>query len=273
VLSVSAAVLAGVLGLSPAAFAADSDTAHLIALTAHDPKLNGTTYNVKPGETVPVEAGVANPGDKPVSGLVVHLWFIGSKQRLTDNFSNCQYYLDGTAQGAWCAFDQELAAGGKYSLPPLHVSVPEGARETRALVEIVFSKEYADSRGGLAALAKSTSGSSSLTLVPGTGAKASLTPGTTLTPSKTPGATSFIYFNLILPHASPGASSSASASATAKPTVVAPTAAPGKGGGSGGGLAVTGSNTAVVAGAGAVLLFGGTALFLLTRRRRARFTP
>ena len=35
---------------------------------------------------------------------------------------------------------------------------------------------------------------------------------------------------------------------------------------------MTGSNTAVVAGIGAALLVGGAAVFLLTRRRRARFT-
>src|SRR5690242_9851824 len=99
-LSVSAAVLAGAVGLAPAAFAADADPGHLIALTAHDPTLNGTSYPVRPGETVAVEAGAANLGDKPVHGLVLHLWFIGSEQRLTDNFSNCLYYLDGTTQGA-----------------------------------------------------------------------------------------------------------------------------------------------------------------------------
>ena len=270
-LSVCAAVLAGALGLSPAAFAADSDTAHLIALTAHDPTLYGTTYQIKPGETVPVEAGVANLGDKPVSGLVVFLRFIGSEQRLTDDFSNCQYYLDGTAQGAWCEFDQELAAGGKYTLPPLHVSVPEGAKETRTLVEDVYSKEYADSRGGVAALAKSHG---SFTLVPGTGAKANLVEGTDLTASKQPGAISFIYLHLILPSPSPSASPSASASATSATATARPAAvAGGQGGGTGGGdLAVTGSNSAVVASVGAALVVGGAAILLFTRRRRARFT-
>jgi LPXTG-motif cell wall-anchored protein len=270
-LSVSAAVLAGALGLSAPAFAADGDTARLIALTAHDPTLYGTSYQVKPGETVPVEAGVANLGDKPVGGLVVHFWFIGSEQRLTDDFSNCQYYLDGTEQGAWCEFDQELAAGRKYSLPPLHVSVPEGAKETRTLVEVVYSKEYADSRGGMAALAKADSSPGSLTLVPGTGAKASLVEGTDLTPSKEPTATSFIYFNLILPSASPPASPKPTASSTSTATV-APTAGAQGGGTGGGGLPVTGSNTAVMAGVGTALLVGGVAVFLLARRRRARFT-
>jgi LPXTG-motif cell wall-anchored protein len=262
-LSVCVAALAGAFGLSSAAFAADGDTAHLIALTAHDPTQNGASYQVKPGETVPVAAGVANLGDKAVGGLVVHLWFIGSEQRLTDGFGNCEYYLDGTAQGAWCEFDQELAAGGKYALPPLHVSVPEGAKETRTLVEVVYSKEYADSRGGMAALAKVEGLPDSSTPVPGAGAKASLAEGTDLTPSKQPAATSFIYFHLILPSASPSAPAS-SATATATAT------ASGQGGG--GGLPVTGADTAVVAGVGAVLLVGGAAAFLLTRRRRASFT-
>jgi LPXTG-motif cell wall-anchored protein len=260
-------VLAGALGLSSPAFAADGDTARLIALTAHDPALNGTSYPIKPGETVPVDAGVANLGDKAVSGLVVHLWFIGSKQRLTDDFSNCQYYLDGTAQGAWCEFDQELAAGGKYALPPLHVSVPAGATETRTLVEVVYSKEYADSRGGMAALAKVESSPAGVTLVPGTGAKAGLAEGTDLTPAKQPAATSFIYFHLILPSASPRPNVSPTSV-----TATAPAAGGQAGGTGGGGLPVTGGNTAVVAGAGAALLVGGAAVFLLTRRRRARFT-
>ena len=60
------------------------------------------------------------------------------------------------------------------------------------MVEVVYSKEYADSRGGMAALAKSDRGPDSFTLVPGTGAKASLVQGTDLTPSKQPGVTSFI---------------------------------------------------------------------------------
>jgi LPXTG-motif cell wall-anchored protein len=285
-LSVSAVVLAGVVGLAPAAFAADADPAHLNALTAHDPTQNGVLYPVKPGETIPVEAGVANLGDKPVSGVVVHLWFIGSEQRLTDNFSNCQYYLDGTTQGTWCEFDQPLAAGAKYSLPALHVAVPERAAETRTLVENVYSKEYADSKGGLAALAALDSRPGTFPLVPGTGAKAALTEGSDLTPAKYPGATSFIYFHLILPSASPSSSTSASPSAsvssgsTSAPATTASTAsasgpagAGGQGGGTGGGgLPLTGSNTAVVAGAGALLLVGGAAAFLLTRRRRDKFT-
>ena len=278
-LSVSAAVLAGALAVPSAALAAAGDPSHLIALTAHDSSQYGSTYDVKPGETVPVAAGVANLGDQVVSGLVVHLWFIGSEQRLTDNFTNCQYYLDGATQGAWCEFDQELAAGGKYSLPPLHVSVPPGAKETRTLVDIVYSKSYVDSQGGIAALAKTASGGRSFTLVPGTGARAELVEGTELSPSKQPGPTSFIYFHLLLPSASPSASASTSPSASARPSsppaTATATAAPapgGQGGGTAGGLAVTGSNTAVVAGLGAAMLVGGAAVFLLSRRRRSRFT-
>ncbi|BFU46057.1 LPXTG cell wall anchor domain-containing protein [Krasilnikovia sp. MM14-A1004] len=283
-LSVSAAVLVGALSLSPAAHAAEGDTDRLIALTAQNPTENGTSYEVKPGGTVAVEAGVANLDDKPVTGLVVHLWFIGSEQRLTDNFSNCQYYLDGTRQGAWCEFDQELAAGGKYSLPPLHVSVPDDAKETRTLVEVVFPKEYADSRGGIAALAKSDGDKPGAA---GTGAAARLVEGTNLTPSKHTASVSFIYFHLNLPtaptgpsaHATPSTPASVSATPTsaaptsATPTSAGATAAAGQGGGTNtGGLAVTGSNVAVVAGVGAVLLVGGVAAFLLTRRRRDRFT-
>jgi LPXTG-motif cell wall-anchored protein len=285
-LSISVAVLVGALGCSSAAFAADGDPAKLIALTAHDSTLNGTTYEVKPGTTVGVEAGVANIGDEPVSGVVVHLWFIGSEQRLTDGFSNCRYHLNGSEQGAWCEFDQQLSAGGKYALPPLHVSVPAEATAVRTLVEQTYSKAYVDSRGGIAALAK-YDGVPAAALVPGTGAEAGLVEGTDLKPAKYPGATSFIYFKLLLPSASPSASVSASPSATssASPSAstsasstpagvdtTAPEAAGGQGGADGGGLPVTGSNITVLAGVGLVLLAGGAAAVLLSRRRRARFT-
>lgn len=279
-LSVSAlsasAVLAGVLGLAPAALAAGGDAGRLIALTAHDSTQNGSSYSVKPGETVPVQAGVANLGDKPVNGVIVHLWFLGGKERLADGFGNCQYYLDGTAQGAWCEFDQTLAAGGKYSLPPLRVTAPAKAEDARTLVEVVYSKESAEGDGGVVDLTKLDSDVRNFTLVPGTGAKASLTEGSDLVPSKQPGAISFIYFTMVVPSPSTSASSSASPTATVSSpaTTTSATAAgqAGGSGGSGGGLAVTGSNAAIVAGVGALLLVGGAAAFLLTRRRRSKFT-
>jgi len=134
------------------------------------------------------------------------------------------------------------------------------------LVEVVYSKEYADSLGGLAALAKVDSDTTNVVLVPGTGAKASLVEGTDLTPSKQPGVTSFIYFHLNLP-------STTTPPTAATSTVTAAPPAGGRGGGAGGGgLPVTGSSTAIVGGIGAALLVGGAAVFLLTRRRRARFT-
>jgi len=51
------------------------------------------------------------------------------------------------------------------------------------------------------------------------------------------------------------------------------TGAPGEGGGQGGGgsLPITGAQTAVVGGAGAVLVAGGILGFFVARRRRTRF--
>ncbi|MGC4809063.1 PT domain-containing protein [Micromonospora sp. DT228] len=74
------------------------------------------------------------------------------------------------------------------------------------------------------------------------------------------------------PTATPTASPSATPSAT---TTVVPTPAssttPAAAGGEGGGLPVTGAQTATVAGIGGALLLIGGAVYVLGRRRRARF--
>ncbi|MGC4876360.1 LPXTG cell wall anchor domain-containing protein [Micromonospora sp. DT43] len=74
------------------------------------------------------------------------------------------------------------------------------------------------------------------------------------------------------PTATPTATSSASPSATttAVPTPASSTT-PAAAGGDGGGLPVTGSQTATVAGIGAALLLIGGAVYVIGRRRRARF--
>ncbi|WP_407664304.1 LPXTG cell wall anchor domain-containing protein [Micromonospora parastrephiae] len=70
------------------------------------------------------------------------------------------------------------------------------------------------------------------------------------------------------PTTQPTATPSATATAAPAPTTSASLGAPG---GDGGGLAVTGADTATVAGIGGALLLLGGAGYLIGRRRRSRF--
>ncbi|GIF72193.1 LPXTG cell wall anchor domain-containing protein [Asanoa siamensis] len=69
---------------------------------------------------------------------------------------------------------------------------------------------------------------------------------------------------------SPNPSATPTTTPTAGPSPVT-SGSPAAPGGEGGGLPVTGANTAILAGAGGALLLVGAAVFVIGRRRRARF--
>lgn len=263
----AAVVAAGVLALPSAALAAGGDTAHLAVLTDRHPNGTGVVYPIRPGETIPVVAGVINQGDQAVSGLAVRLRIVDDLD-LPKEFSNCQYFLDDNLHGAWCQIDAELAPGGKYGLSPLHVSAAKDAKKApSALVVEVFSKKWADDQGGIAALAKSDSGKGT-TPSAGVGGPIGLVVAPDLQLPKEPNFLGSVGLDLRLP-----STSASPTKATGSPTATASSSAPAAGtaGSDGGGLPLTGNKSAVVAGLGAVLLVGGAGVFLLTRRRRAKF--
>jgi LPXTG-motif cell wall-anchored protein len=280
VLPVAAAALAiGVLGLPTAALAADSDTAHLTALTELHPDGTSVQFPIHPGETVPVVAGVVNQGDKGVQGITVHLRIVDDLN-LPAEFTNCQYYVDSNLHGAWCSLDGLVPPVAKYALSPLHVSAAKDATKPgSALIVEFYSKDFTDGQGGIEALAKADAGKGT-TPHAGTGGTLGLTGAPDLPLPKDPKYIGFVSVKLIVPSSSPSSSPSASPSTSTSPstgtgtsTSSSPTApaAAGPGANGGGGLAITGSKSAVVAGLGAVLLIGGAAIFFLTRRRRAKF--
>jgi LPXTG-motif cell wall-anchored protein len=278
VLPVAAAALAiGVLGLPTAALAADSDTAHLAALTELHPDGTSVQYPIHPGETVPVVAGVVNQGDKGVQGVTVHLR-IADDLNLPAEFTNCQYYVDSNLHGAWCSIDGLVPPVAKYALSPLHVSAAKDATNPgSALIVEFYSKDFTDSQGGIEALAKADAGKGT-TPQAGTGGTLGLTGAPDLPLPKAPKYIGFVPVKLIVPSSSASSTPTMSTSptvgastSTSTSTSPAAPAAAGHGANGGGGLAITGSKSAVVAGLGAALLVGGAAIFFLTRRRRSKF--
>jgi LPXTG-motif cell wall-anchored protein len=276
VLPVAAAALAiGVLGLPTAALAANSDTAHLTALTKLNTDGTSVQFPIHPGETVPVVAGVVNQGDKGVQGITVHLRIVDDLN-LPAEFTNCQYYVDSNLHGAWCSIDGMVPPVAKYALSPLHVSAAKDATNPgSALIVEFYSKDFTDGQGGIEALAKADAGKGT-TPHAGTGGTLGLTGAPDLPLPKDPKFIGFVSVKLIVPSSSGSSSPSTSASpstgtgASTSSSPAAPAPA-GQGANGGGGLAITGSKSAVVAGLGAVLLVGGAAIFFLTRRRRAKF--
>jgi LPXTG-motif cell wall-anchored protein len=282
VLPVAAAVLtAGVLGLPPAAQAAGRDTAKLSTLTAADSAGKSVINPIHPGETVAIGLGARNKGDAAVDGLVVSLR-VQDDLYLPKEFSNCEYYEDGAMHGAWCQIDGQLAAGASSGITPFHVSALKNASKIRGGMMIAtYSKAWADTQGGIEALAKSAA----VTGGPAAGAGGKLELGAAApAPAKDWGPVGFSYYNLI--SASPSGSSSSStgtgtgtgtgagtgtASPSASATSSSPAAAATGQHNDGGGLPITGSDTVIAIGAGVLLLGGGAVAFAVARRRRAKF--
>jgi LPXTG-motif cell wall-anchored protein len=274
--AVGFAVFAGTIGGLPGiASAAAADTAELAAVTEQNPQTgNNVRYPVKPGEVVPAKLGVTNIGDAAVDGLVVELRVLDDLDFAT-RYDNCWYAVDSNADEAWCEFDTSLAADATLALYGDIVRVIDNARPDK-VGSIMFrwaSKDWADERGGVQALADGFAGQGSAA-VRGTESGLTLEPASLPLPAK-PNALNFAYTELITPTPSPTPSSpAATTSPTTEPTA-SPTTSPTAGtpgdGGTGGGLPVTGAQSATLAGAGAGLLLLGAAGYLIARRRRTRF--
>ncbi|GIF11654.1 hypothetical protein Ate01nite_16860 [Actinoplanes teichomyceticus] len=275
----AAALTAMALAVPSTARAADEEPL-FAALSERNAAGKVTTHPIRPGETVPVVLGVANVGSAPAPGVIVNIRTYDDVN-LPRTFSNCLYYTDSNVEGAWCEIDAELAADRRtYALTSFQVAAADPAAKLPAIVFQWFPTSFADKSGGIEKLAAQYSGQGS-TPVRGTGDTLGLAPQELTIPTET-SRVGFAYVKLVTPSATPTRPTSGPTSASPAPTSPAPTS-PSAGAGAGGtgdggtgagdgGLPVTGSNTAVIAGLGGVLLAAG-ALGLLVARRRTRFVP
>ncbi|MDR7273817.1 LPXTG cell wall anchor domain-containing protein [Catenuloplanes atrovinosus] len=253
----------------PAAAQAAAAPAVLGTATDVDAAGKPIPFPIQRGESVPVTVGVHNYGAEPVSGVLVRIYALNDLD-LPKDFTNCRYFTDSNLDGAWCSFDGELAAGGTYATAQFEIAATPDAQPDR-VQSVIFSwtpKAEADLGGDIDALAAADS-SGGVVPVAGTKTALTLAPRALTVPAQ-PSRVGFAYPRLVTPSAtaSPTASPAATASGTAAapaPTST-PTSAPAPGG-EGGGLPVTGANTAVIAGVGALLVLAGTIGFLLARRR------
>jgi LPXTG-motif cell wall-anchored protein len=264
---------AGVLAIPSVAQAADG--APLFgALTERNEAGGAKVYPIHQGETVPVVLGVTNKGTGPSAGVVVNIRVIDDLD-LPKSFTNCRYYVDHNLHGAWCEIAGELPVGGTYALSQFSVTAAPDAKTFSAVTFQWFPKDWADKNGGIDGFAERDSRGGPAP-VAGTGDELKLEPRELPIPAET-ARVGFAYLKLIAPPASPSPSDSPSpspsdsATATATPTPTSTDAAGGGGGGDGGGLPLTGTNTAFIAGAGAVLLLIG-GIVVAAFRRRTRFT-
>ncbi|GAB1690131.1 LPXTG cell wall anchor domain-containing protein [Krasilnikovia sp. M28-CT-15] len=293
-----AAVLAVAAAAAPAAAAAAapvSDPTTLVAVTEVDAATHhNQVYPVGRGADVPAALGVASTGDTAVRGLVLHVRAVDDLD-LPKRYDNCWYYVDSNLDGAYCEFDDELAAGATLAVAGPVVTTAADARPDKVKVIIFrwFTKAEADAKGGAQKLAQAEADKGT-TVQRGSGATVRLEARSLPLPS--PGdryRVNFAYPKLVLPateptptarptesaqvsapsSTSPAATPSSSSVAATPATPTSTSAAPGAAGGAGGGgsLPLTGTPIAVIGVAGAVLLLLGGAGYLAARRRRTRF--
>jgi LPXTG-motif cell wall-anchored protein len=265
-IAVSAATLALGLAAAPAAAApapSAPDAAKLAAGSEKDPQTGkNRTYLVGQGQDVPAVLGVTNAGGAPVDGLVVHVRVLNDLD-FTEKYENCWYAVDSNLESAWCEFGDSLAPGASLAVTGAGIATKPDARAENisSIIHTWISKEHADQRGGVQALADGWAGQGTKA-VRGTGAPLALT-----TPAGELGGLGgpigFAGVKLLTPTGEP----------TATPTPAATTspAVPGAPGGEGGGLPVTGAGTAAAASVGGVLLLIGAVSYVIARRRRTRF--
>ncbi|GAB7042733.1 MULTISPECIES: LPXTG cell wall anchor domain-containing protein [Catenuloplanes] len=265
----------GVAGLAVAAL-----TVPTAAQAAVDPPVLGTVTDVdaagKPvpfpihrGESVPVTVGVHHYGAQPVNGVLLRIRVVDDLD-LPKDFTNCRYFTDSNLDGAWCEFDTELAAGGTYAAWPFRVAATPDAQAGR-VTSVIWNwqpRSTAPLGGDIDALAAAETGAGT----PVAGTETALTLQARELPAPaTPSSVGFAYPRLVTPSASPSVSPTASPSGSPAPTATgtagAPATTPPPGGAGGGELPITGANTAVLAGIGALLVIGGAAGFLIARRR------
>lgn len=270
------AVVGGAPVSAAAAAAPSQDPAKLAAVVEKDPQTgNAKRYPVGRGEVIPAVIGVTNIGPDPVKGLVVRIRVVDDYNFAT-KYQNCWYGVDSNAQTAYCSFDTALAADATLAIVDPVVAMKPDARPDK-VSSIVFtwlSQDWVDTRGGVQALADGDSRPGKA--VRGTDGTLALTSRSLPLGEEPHYATGFVAVELVLPHTTaptqPATPTPTASASSAAPTAAAPTSAA-PGGAGGGGLAVTGTQTATVAGIGALLLLVGAVGFVIARRRRTRFVP
>jgi hypothetical protein len=252
-LSLVTAVIVAVL-MFPSAARADSSG--LMPLRAG-------TADIRPGQNIPLELGVKNTDKQTVDGLVVNIR-VDAGFDLPRSFTNCRYYTDGNLEGAWCALSGSVGGGKAYTLGNFHVAAAAHAQRLGPIVFQWYSATWAESQGGLGALAGGNAGDGQ-TSIAGTGDTLTLT--TASSTSKTVSSpVGTAYLRLITSTATPRAplpsrapSTSSTARSSSKPGGIALRLRSEDGGMS------IGAMLALAAGIVAVLLALGW--FLLRRRR------
>ncbi|HWH00851.1 MAG TPA: LPXTG cell wall anchor domain-containing protein [Pilimelia sp.] len=261
--------------LAPATAAAAAGVPPLSALTDRDG--TGATRPVagRPGELVAPVLGVANLSGAPVKGAAVQIRVIEGLD-LPRTFANCQYFVDSNLEGAWCQFDEELAAGGTYAMPDFRVAVAPDAIRADSIVFRWVTPEQVAAGGGIEALAKRDSRTDESAA--GTQGPLRLEPRQLPLPAA-PHPIGFASVRVTAPSptqttpappatATPVPPTEGSPQPSAPPTAAATPPADGGGAGE---LPVTGSATTTAAGLGIVLLITGGVGYLVARRRRIRF--
>ncbi|BCJ51898.1 hypothetical protein Asp14428_33730 [Actinoplanes sp. NBRC 14428] len=216
-------------------------------------------HHIAPGDTLPGTVGVRNTGATPVKGLLVELRLADDDLVFARRYDNCWYALEAKPDSAWCAFDRELAAGETLRLAaPVAIALRQRYGDLDKDLRFHWvSAGWAEGHGGARDLAE-LSATPGTTVVRGTGGTLTLSAGSS---ALKPGVTGAVdYLLALVPPSGP--------EPTTPPATPPATAAPGGGGGS---LPITGTPTATLAGAGALLLLAGVGGFWVARRRRTRF--
>ncbi|GAA0558491.1 hypothetical protein GCM10010172_46880 [Paractinoplanes ferrugineus] len=270
--AIGVALVAGVLALPGAALAETVEPRPIPAdLVGADGKV--VTVPIRAGGTAPVTLGVSGNGIAPVKGAVVQVHVLNDLD-LPRTFGNCWYYVDSNLDGAWCRVEQTIDVHGFYRLAGFEVAATPDATADRvgSVITQWYGPEYGADRGGIEGLAKASDRGGAAP-VRGTGTTLSLEPVEKL--SATPGrAIGLAYLRLVSPTTSPTATSAPATTSAARPDQQGE-GQPGEGQqgqgedgrGEGGGLALTGSKSAVLAGAGVLLVGLGFVGFLVARRR------
>ncbi|MBM2619466.1 hypothetical protein JIG36_28325 [Actinoplanes sp. LDG1-06] len=305
-----AAVTAAAVTLPSTAWAADPEP-QLVALTNASAGDTQTYRPFQKGQSLPVAAGIANVGAAPVRGVVVDLYVSGEMELPRDwtnceyygddivQGAWCEF--DTELQAATSYLLNPLSIAGQADAS--RIKYPHW------LLFSWYPKSYAEENGGIRNLARNASSQEGRDPVRGTKLPLTLQKADLPVPtgegSNNPRG-SIAYYFVLKPPASPTATPTTSPTPTVvppgNPTSPVPSDSPGPtetvttdptptatsaspsataapatttdastGQGGGGGLALTGANTALVAGGGLVLLLAGAGGFLFTRRRRTKF--
>ena len=215
----------------------------------------GVAVAIRPGQTVPVTMGVAYNGNVSPLGAVLRVT-VAEGLKLPRTFGNCWYFVAGGTDGAWCEFDRRLTMSVPYVLSSFEVTAE--ARISAVTIGGISVEWRGDAPGGIEALAEKDAGPGT-TPVTGTGGALTLEVTDKLVLTQAGPPTGVVPVQLVTP---PPTEAAPDTAPTAPPAPPAPPA--------GGELPITGSTTALVAGAGILLVLAG-AIGVRVARRRTRF--